>query len=86
MISPTEHDFETQVLSSGVNVFFKPTNSHYSFIRLSAQNTVSRFGQLSRDARIRHDGPTHDTGDYDPNEVLEMAFQLALAVSSTRRR
>jgi hypothetical protein len=85
MVSPTEHDFETQVLSAGVNVFFRPTNIHYSFIRLSGQHT-SRFGQLSRAASIRHHGPTRDTGDYDPIEVLEMAYQLASAVAGSRPR
>jgi hypothetical protein len=33
----TEADFETQVLQAGVNVFFKPTRSHYSFFRLDGE-------------------------------------------------
>jgi hypothetical protein len=74
---PTEDDYETQVLEAGVNVFFKPTQSHYSFLRLSGEH-VSRFGPPSRNPSIRHAGPTRDTGEYDPAQVLEMAYQVAL--------
>ena len=49
MKRPSEADFELQLLESGVNVFFKPTKSHYSFVRLAGEH-VSRFGELSRDA------------------------------------
>jgi hypothetical protein len=73
----SEHDFEAHVLQSGVNVFFKPTRSHYSFLRLQGEY-VSQFGTLSREPSIRHAGPTGDAGEYDPGQVLEMAYQVAL--------
>ena len=74
----TEEDFETQVLAAGVNVFFKPTQSHYSFLRLDGDR-VSRSGRLSAKPSIRHAGPTGDTtGEYDPAQVSEMAYQVAL--------
>jgi hypothetical protein len=73
----SENDFEAHVLQSGVNVFFKPTRSHYSFLRLKGEY-VSRFGTLSHEPSIRHAGPTGDTGEYDPGHVLEMAYQAAL--------
>jgi hypothetical protein len=77
MIRPTETDFETQVLEAGVNVFFKPTKSHYTFIRLSADKSIARSAPLSRDASVRHAPLSGDTGEYDPVEVLEMAYQVA---------
>jgi hypothetical protein len=75
---PTEEDFETQVLESGVNIFFKPTGSHYSFFRLGLDNHVARFAPVSRNATVRHTGPTGDTAGYDPDQVFEMAYQVAL--------
>jgi hypothetical protein len=47
MLSVTETDFETQVLEAGVNVFFKPTKSHYTFLRLSSDKHVVRSVPLS---------------------------------------
>ena len=38
----SETDFKTQVLEAGVNVFFKPTKSHYTFLRLSNDKHVAR--------------------------------------------
>ena len=73
----TEADFETHVLQAGVNVFFKPTRSHYSFFRLDGEY-VTRSAPLSPKPSIRHDGPTRDTGEYDPGQVLEIAYQVAL--------
>jgi hypothetical protein len=78
MIRPTEADFETDVFEAGVNVFFKPTRSYYTFIRLSENKHVARFAPLSRDASVRHAGPSGDTGEYDPVQVLEFAYQVAL--------
>ena len=77
MTLATEEDFETQVLAAGVNVFFKPTQSHYSFLRLDGDH-VSRSGRLSAKPSIRHAGWTGDTGEYDPAQVLEMAYRVAL--------
>lgn len=73
MIPVTEPDFETQVLAAGVNVFFKPTKSRYTFLRLSKDKHVARSAPLSRDATVRHAGAT---GEYDPAQVFEMAYQM----------
>jgi len=59
-----------------VNVFFKPTQSHYIFVRISENGYVSRSAPLSRDAIIRHAG-SGDTADYDPTQLFEMAYQVA---------
>ena len=73
----TEADFDIKVLEAGVTAIFKPTNSHYSFNRLVEPDDIARFGPLSPNARIRHGGPTNDTGDYDSDQVQEMAYRLA---------
>ena len=78
MLPVSETDFETQVLEAGVNVFFKPTKSHYTFLRLSDNKYVARSAPLSRDATVRHAGPGGDTGEYDATQVFEMAYQLAM--------
>ena len=62
MIPATKIDFEMQVLEAGVNVFFKPTKSHYTFLRLSNDKCVARSAPLARDATVRHAGPSGDTG------------------------
>jgi len=77
MTSATEADFEADVFESGVNVFFKPTGSYYTFVRLSDDKYISPSAPLSRDAHVRHAGPSGDTGEYDPAQVLELAYQLA---------
>ena len=81
---PADDDFELQVLASGVNVFFKPTKSHYTFIRLSSDKRIARSAPLSRDGSVRHDGPSGDTGDYDPAQVFEMAYELASMAAKRR--
>ena len=80
----TETDFEMQGLEAGVNVFFKPTQSHYTFVRLSDDKRVARSAPLSRDTTVRHAGPSGDTGEYDPAQVFEMAYQLASMVAKQR--
>jgi hypothetical protein len=85
LVTPSEADFETQVLSSGVNVFFKPTQSHYTFIRLSDDGHVSRSAPLSRDAIVRHNG-SGDTADYEPTQLFEMAYRVALKAASDARK
>jgi hypothetical protein len=77
MLFATEADFDAHALAAGVNVFFKPTRSHYSFLRTSGEH-VCPSGSLSRNASIRHAGPTRDIGEYDAAQVLEMAYQIAL--------
>ena len=81
MIPVTETDFETQVLEAGVNVFFKPTKSHYTFLRLSNDKHVARSAPLSRHATVRHAGPSGDTGEYDAAQVFEIAYKLASMVA-----
>ena len=81
MLPVSETDFETQVLEAGVNVFFKPTKSHYTFLRLSNDKYVARSAPLSRDATVRHAGPSGDTGEYDAAQVFEIAYQLASMVA-----
>ena len=73
------------MLASGVNVFFKPTQSHYTFIRLSDDGHVSQSAPLSRDAIVRHDG-SGDTADYDPSQLFEMAYRVASKAASDARK
>jgi hypothetical protein len=77
MLLATESDFEAQALAAGVNVFFKPTRSHYSFLRLSGEHACPS-GPLSRNPSIRHAWPKPNAGEYDAAQVLEMAYQIAL--------
>jgi len=53
MLPVSETDFETQVLEAGVNVFFKPTKSHYTFLRLSNDKYVARSAPLSRLKKLK---------------------------------
>ena len=69
------------MLASGVIVFFKPTQSHYIFVRISDDGHVSRSAPLSRDAIVRHDG-SGDTANYDPAQLFEMAYQVASKAAS----
>jgi hypothetical protein len=80
MKRPTENDFEINVASGGVEAIFKPTNSHYSFNRLVDEKDIARFGPISP-ARVRHAGPTGDTGDYDSADIEAMALRLASAAA-----
>ena len=86
MLPVSETDFEMQVLEAGVNVFFKPTKSHYTFLRLSNDKYVARSAPLSRDATVRHAGPSGDTGEYDSTQVFEMAYQLAMVAKRRGRQ
>ena len=76
MKEPVENDFIVTRVGAGVNVTFKPTNSHYSFNLLADPKDVVRFGPLSQDVRVRH-AKTGDTGEYPSESVLAMARQLA---------
>src|SRR5262245_34561109 len=68
----TEADFETQVLQAGVNVFFKPTRSHYSFFRLDGEY-VSQFAPLSPKPSIRHAPQSiHRRGTLDGQRYLSL--------------
>lgn len=77
MKRPVETDFEVKITDSGVEVIFKPTNSHYSYMRLADKADVANFGPLSSDVRVRHAGKTGDTREYWSHEVKRMADRLA---------
>ena len=69
------------MLASGVNVFFKPTQSHFIFVRISDVGHVSRSAPLSRDPIVRHAG-SGDTANYDPIQLFEMAYEVASKAAS----
>jgi len=81
---PTESDFEVRTSEAGVEVFFRPTISHYTFNRFADHRDIADFGPLSPDPRVRHAGPSGGTGNYPAAEVLATAFRLAL--EAARRR
>ncbi|MGB7007267.1 MAG: hypothetical protein WBE05_22995, partial [Pseudolabrys sp.] len=57
---------------------------HYTFLRLSNDKYVARLAPLSRDATVRHAGPSGDTGEYDAAQVFEIAYKLASMVAKRR--
>jgi hypothetical protein len=81
MKHPVESDFNTSVIEAGVTVTFKPTNSIYSFYRLADTEDIAPLGPVSP-GRVRHAGPTEDTGDYAPDEVQDMALRIASEAAS----
>ena len=82
--TPHETDFDVHVGEAGVNVIFKPTESHYSYRLLADDKDIARFGPVAREPLVRH-AKTNDTGQYPSGEVEAMAFRLACeAVSSAR--
>jgi hypothetical protein len=74
MKHPFRSDFHTVVTEAGVSVTFKPTNSIYSFYRLPDANDIARLGPISF-AGVQHAG--HNTEDYPPDEVKDMAQRIA---------
>jgi len=74
MRHPVRSDFHTVVTEASISVTFKPTNSTYSFYRLTVANDLARFRPISF-AGIQHAG--RDTEDYPSEEVEEMARQIA---------
>ena len=75
---PEISDFEVKVLDGGVNVTFIPTSSYYWFDRLiRPQDMIQRLGPISTSATIRHMSWARDTGDYNPDDIAIMAYQLA---------
>jgi len=74
MRHPVRSDFHTVVTEASISVTFKPTNSTYSFYRLTVANDLARFRPISL-AGIQHAG--RDTEDYPSEEVEEMARQIA---------
>jgi hypothetical protein len=74
MKHPARSDFATVVTEAGVSVTFKPTNSIYTFYRLTAGEDVARLGPVAF-AGVQHTG--RDTGDYPTDEVQAMAQRIA---------
>jgi hypothetical protein len=80
MKHPVRNDFHVVVTEAGVSVTFKPTNSIYSFQRLADATDIARLG-LASFAGVQHAG--HDTEDYPPNEVQDMAQRIALEFAAS---
>jgi hypothetical protein len=76
MKRPQESDFKIESRDSGVEVIFIPTESHYNF-SLLADEERAKHGPFSSYVKVRHSGPTGDTGDYIEKEVTEIAHLLA---------
>jgi hypothetical protein len=66
---------EFEVIDGAVEVIFIPTNSHYTFSRLSNRRYIDEFSLLSADLRIQHAGQSRSS--YTAPEVRYMAFRLA---------
>ena len=77
MKRPATEDFQVDVREAGVEVTFKPTDSHYSFRLLADPQDIARLGKVDPEPRGRHGGPSNDTGQYRSEEVLATALHLA---------
>ena len=66
MKHPARSDFATVVTEASVSVTFKPTNSIYTFYRLTAGEAVTRLGPVAF-AGVQHAG--RNTEDYPADEV-----------------
>src|SRR5262249_24233336 len=80
MKHPVRSDFHTAVTEAGVTVTFKPTNSTYSFYRLTNANDIARLGAVSF-AGVQHAGC--DTENYPSDEVQEMAQRIASELAAS---
>jgi hypothetical protein len=77
MKHPHNDDFEVQVEEGEVEVFFKPTESYYTFaIRIDPVG-IEEFGPLSPPS-VRHANQAGDTDDYSSSEVAIMAASVAM--------
>lgn len=76
-MAPSEIDYDIEVLDGLVRAYFKPTESEFVFPLLADPHDIAKYGPISDVPTVRH-AKTGDTGDYDPKEVAEMAFRLAL--------
>jgi hypothetical protein len=74
MKHPVRTDFDTVITEAGVRVTFKPTNSIYSFYRLTGSDEIARVGPVSY-AGVQHAG--HNTEDFPQGEVQDMAQHIA---------
>ena len=82
MKHPTPSDFLVEVKEAYVSVIFKPSDSHFSFGRLTDPEDIARYGPLSQSPNVR-DGKTGDTGIYPSDEVARMAHTLAVKAVTT---
>jgi hypothetical protein len=73
---PVEADFTVKRHHGGVDVFFKPTESEYNFHLLADPTDIAKHGPISSTYNVRHT-KTGDTGEYDPQDIIEMAVRLA---------
>lgn len=74
MKHPARSDFASVVTEAGVSVTFKPTNSIYTFYRVTTGEDVARLGPVAF-AGVQHAG--RNTEDYPPDEVQAMAQRIA---------
>jgi hypothetical protein len=80
MKHPVKSEFDTAVTEAGVTVTFKPTNSIYSFYKLTNNNDIARLGPVWL-SKVRHAG-ADDTDGYPSDEVLVMARRIAKDVGA----
>jgi hypothetical protein len=85
MKQPTPSDFIVNVEESNVSVIFRPTDSDYSFDRLTDPEDMARYGPLSPSPNVRH-GKIGDTGDYPAEEGAQMAHSLVVKAITLRNR
>src|SRR5215469_2939393 len=74
MKHPAKSDFASVVTETGVSVTFRPTNSIYTFYRLTAGEDVARSSPVAF-AGVQHAG--RNTEDYPADEVQAMAQRIA---------
>jgi hypothetical protein len=86
MKHPTEADFEVKISETSIEAIFRPTNSCYTFDRFADRRDIIEFGPISPDPRVRHAGPSGNTGVYLAPEVGAMAFRLALEAARRGRQ
>ena len=75
MKQPTEADFVVRVTDNGVDVYFKPTMSHFPYVFLTGPQEIARWGRLADTSEAR----AVDTGDYLWTDVEAIAYRLASA-------
>jgi hypothetical protein len=80
MKQPARSDFATVVTEAGVSVTFKPTNSIYTFYRLTAGEAVARLDPVAF-AGVQHAG--RNTEDYPADEVQAMAQRIASELAAS---
>ena len=80
MKHPARSDFATVVTAAGVSLTFKPTNSIYTFYRLTAGEDAARLGPVAF-AGVQHAG--RNTEDYPADEAQAMAQRIASELAAS---